>query len=354
MRSSSSESGSGSEPTAPRRLVGCDPGTGSLDLLLLIDGAPADQLRLPADAEAARLLEALGRWAPLDLIAGPSGYGLPLVEADRATDRDLELMSLVRPEERGERLGVAGFSAWVEALRGSGQPVVFLPGGVHLPSIPAYRKLHRIDLGTADKIAVAALALRHDADRRGNDPKESSFALVEIGSAFTALLVVERGAVVDASAGTAGPMGLRSSGGWDGEAAYWLGPLSKQDLFHGGLDDLGAEARAAFFESIVKYLAGLSAVTSFEQIYLSGIAARRDDLAEPLIERLGRFGRVERLASLPGAWVKHAAQGAALIADGLAGGRHRDLVEALRLREAAGSVLDGLRHRRGEWLTADE
>ena len=37
---------------------------------------------------------------------------------------------------------------------------------------------------------------------------------------------------------------------------------------------------------------------------------------------------------------KQGAQGAALLADGLAGGRHAPLVERLRIREASGSVLD--------------
>jgi predicted butyrate kinase (DUF1464 family) len=40
---------------------------------------------------------------------------------------------------------------------------------------------------------------------------------------------------------------------------------------------------------------------------------------------------------------KQGAQGAALIADGLAGGEHRGLVDALRLREASGTVLDHLK-----------
>ena len=39
---------------------------------------------------------------------------------------------------------------------------------------------------------------------------------------------------------------------------------------------------------------------------------------------------------------KHAAQGAALIADGLAGGHASTLVEALGIREARGTVLDYL------------
>ncbi len=39
---------------------------------------------------------------------------------------------------------------------------------------------------------------------------------------------------------------------------------------------------------------------------------------------------------------KQAAQGAALVADGLAGGTQRELVELLAIREAHGSVLDHL------------
>ena len=39
---------------------------------------------------------------------------------------------------------------------------------------------------------------------------------------------------------------------------------------------------------------------------------------------------------------KQAAQGAALLADGLAGGAQRELVELLAIREARGSVLDHL------------
>ena len=35
-------------------------------------------------------------------------------------------------------------------------------------------------------------------------------------------------------------------------------------------------------------------------------------------------------------------EGAALIADGLAGGRHRDMVDHLRIREAGGTALDHL------------
>jgi predicted butyrate kinase (DUF1464 family) len=87
----------------------------------------------------------------------------------------------------------------------------------------------------------------------------------------------------------------------------------------------------------------LRAVTPFDRIYLSGSAADRPDVAALAARGLSGFGRVSPLPSLPGARVKHAAQGAALLADGLAGGSNADLVDRLRLREASGSVLDWLR-----------
>jgi predicted butyrate kinase (DUF1464 family) len=52
-----------------------------------------------------------------------------------------------------------------------------------------------------------------------------------------------------------------------------------------------------------------------------------------------------RAVSGPAARAKAAAQGAALLADGLAGGRWAPLVERLRLREASGTALDHVRIR---------
>lgn len=330
------------------RVVGTDPGTTSLDLLLLADGAVVDQARLQPgtpQGNADALLATLDRWRPLDLIAGPSGYGLPLVRAEDLSEAQIDEMALVRPDQRGRDTGVLGFRSWVRALAGSGLPVIFLPGGVHLPTIPAHRKVNTIDMATADKVAVAALALWCDALGRGGGFAACTFAVVEIGSVFSAVLVVERGRLVDASAGTRGPIGVRSGGCWDGEVAYWRSPLAKGDLYRGGLDDLGPPGPDAFRESLVKHVAGLKAITPFERIYLSGAGAERPDVAALARAALDPLGTVAPLDRLPGAWVKHAAQGAALVADGLAGGRHADLVASLELRDTFGTTLDGLRHR---------
>jgi predicted butyrate kinase (DUF1464 family) len=325
------------------RVAGTDPGTSSLDVLILEDGAVRDQCRFtPQDlrADPAHPVRWLEQRGPLDLVAGPSGYGLPLVPASACGERELALMSLMRPDDRGRSQGVLQFHAVLRAFVASALPVVFLPGVIQLPTVPAQRKVNRIDLGTADKLCVAALALAL---------AETDFCLIELGSVFTACVVVNGGRVVDAAGGTSGPLGWGSGGAWDGEFAYLLNPLTKGDLFAGGVlsDADRAAGQAAFRESLIRTVAGLRALTPFARVVLSGrLLETEADFAGTVEVDLGRFGEVTRLPGLPGAWVKHAAQGAAVIADGLAGGTHARLIEQLELRRAGGTVLDWLRHPR--------
>jgi len=343
-------------PVASQRLrvAGADPGTSSLDVLVLVDGAVADQCRF-APAELQADPESPVRWlagrGPFDLVAGPSGYGLPLVRAGDCTDRDLARMTLVRPDECGPaRQGVLGFASLLRAFRASSLPVVFLPGVIHLTTVPAHRKINRIDLGTADKLCVAALALARRAEQLGLGPGDYHGCLVELGSAFTACLVLGNGRVVDGVGGTSGPFGWGSGGAWDGEAAYLLSPLEKRDLFRGGVTSAaGEDGRRRFRESLVKTVAGLRAVTPFPEVVLSGrLLESEPGFTEQVAGDLARLVNVVRLEPLPGAWVKHAAQGAALVADGLAGGRYAPLVGHLALRQAAGSALDWLGHPRAD------
>jgi predicted butyrate kinase (DUF1464 family) len=270
----------------------------------------------------------------LDLVAGPSGYGLPLIRASECTARHRELMSLVRPDD-SEASGVGGFTAVVESFCRSTLPVIFLPGVIHLPTVPAHRKINRIDLGTADKVCVAALAL--------TQRERGTFCLVELGSAFTACLAVSRGAIVDGLGGTSGPMGWTSRGAWDGELAYLSSPLTKRDLFRGGVSDINdkASAKIAFRESIVKAVESLRAVTDLGEVILSGrLLESEPELVAHLYADLSKRAEVSMLSALPGATVKHAAQGAAVIAGGLAGGRWAHLVSEMELRGASGTALD--------------
>jgi predicted butyrate kinase (DUF1464 family) len=305
------------------RVAGCDPGTSSLDIVALDDGAVIAQMRFTPEQLAAgpdAVIEWFQNNGPFALIAGPSGYGTPLVHARDCTEDHFARMIGQRPGDTSR--GVTGFSRLVRGLAASGLPFVFLPGVVHLASVPAYRKHNRIDMGTADKLCVVALACSQAASLTA--------CVVEIGSAFTACLAVEQGRVVDGYGGTSGPIGWGSGGAWDGEVAYLRGTLVKEDLFRGGAEELGDDAGAALREGVCKTVAALSVVCSFRRVLLSGrLFEARPDITAPLDKELSRWGTVERLPSLSGAWVKHAAQGAAVIADGLAGGQHAEAVFAL-------------------------
>jgi predicted butyrate kinase (DUF1464 family) len=335
------------------RVAGSDPGTSSLDLLVLQDGVVADQTRLlPGELHADPA--AAARWlqerAPFDLIAGPSGYGVPLLRAADCTQGDLDLMSLVRPDDVSapgasatRRQHLIGLRAIQEALIAARLPVVFLPGVIHLPTVPSHRKLNRIDMGTPDKLCVVALACSMLAAAQ-----QRTFCLVELGSAFTACLVVHDGQIVDGRGGTCGAFGWLSGGAWDGEAAYILSPLRKRDLFVGGAASLPDPTMAAarMRESLLQVVAGLQALSPFPVIVLSGrLLEAEPALVAAITADLSVLGSVVRLESLPGAWVKHAAQGAALVVDGLAGGKLAPLMEQLSLRGAAGTVLDWLHYR---------
>ncbi|VTS08612.1 DUF1464 family protein [Tuwongella immobilis] len=335
------------------RVAGTDPGTSSLDLLILQDGIVVDQTRIPAEQlrqNPTAPTEWLHARGPFDLIAGPSGYGVPMRRASEMTPRELAEMALVRPDERGRSQGIGGFSAMLRSLCESGLPVMFLPGVIHLPTVPPHRRLHRIDMGTPDKVCVAALALRQDR-LLGYSVNQATFAVLELGSAFTALMVVHAGQIVDGVGGTSGPMGLVSRGAWDGEAAYLLSPLTKRDLFDGGAGLLPDRQLAgdALRESILASVLGRRAIVPFDRLYWSGrLPEVEPNWAAAILSELSRHLTVIPLDSLPGAWVKHATQGAAWIADALATGEAASSLASLELSAARGSVLDHLPGPRGD------
>ena len=81
-----------------------------------------------------------------------------------------------------------------------------------------------------------------------------------------------------------------------------------------------------------------ASVPSPHEVLVSGRLASAPGVLDALAERLGGSAPVR-----PALAVKSAARGAALLADGLAGGSYAPLAARMRLREARGSVLDHLR-----------
>lgn len=331
------------------RVAGIDPGTVTLDACGLEDGRVFLDASWPtADlmADPQPLLDALLGAGPIDLIAGPSGYGLPLCRAREVSDDDLRLAFLAPAGATG---GIGGLRALARRLDHAGLALVLTPGVMHLPTVPVHRKLNRVDLGTADKVCAAALAISEETERRACRCDEISFVLLELGGAFTAGLAVEQGQIVDGLGGTSGPIGWRSAGALDGEVAFLAGEVSKGMLFDGGVEritaadpGLRATALAAYLEGAIRAARALqSSAPSADLVLLSGRHALDPDIAGALRSALAEIGDVRFLSGFA-ATAKQGAQGAAVLADGLAGGRYGELVERLGIREARGTVLDHL------------
>ena len=158
------------------RVLGIDPRTGSFDFFgmdgeeIIVDTT----IPVPDIAENPNvLLGAVRSVSPLDMIVGPSGYGLPLTPIRDITERELTLMV---PEDKSIPL-YDGIRMFVGRMKDKGFPVYFTPGVIHLPTVPAYRKANKMDMGTADKVCCAALAMKDQAELYHTDYKETSFIL---------------------------------------------------------------------------------------------------------------------------------------------------------------------------------
>ena len=339
------------------RVIGIDPGTVSIDICGLDNGRLfLDQSFPTADAlrDPATLVARLKEPGAIDLIVGPSGYGLPCVSAADLTEDDLTLAFLAAEGESG---GIGGLRTLVRALARSGLPVVLTPGVIHLRSVPMHRKVNRVDMGTADKVCAAALAVREQAERRRCSIRETAFILLELGGAFTAAIAVEGGRIVDGIGGSSGPLGLRAAGALDGEVAFLAGKVAKSMIFTGGYRSISGEgdparsvtltplAGAAYIEAASKAVASLRvSAPSASEVIVSGRVGRSAEVRENVSRQLRSIGGEWSVEVLGGSLVSamQAAHGAALLADGLAGGGEAALVEHLGIREARGTVLDYL------------
>ena len=343
--------------TGPR-VLGVDPGTVSFDVC----GRDGDRVMLDAtlptadvSARPVSLVDALREAGPVDLVVGPSGYGLPWVHVADVGPRELGLMVLADEDGRSGGTIVGGMGQIIGALKDSGLPVCLPPGVIHLASVPEHRKVNRIDMGTADKLCAVVLGVWDQARRLGIGFRETSFVYVELGGAFTAVIAVQDGAVVDGAGGSAGAMrptvvdhiGIAVKSIEDA-LAFWESSLGIKCT---GIEEVAEQrVKTAFLplgdtdvellEAVVKQVAAaMTVVEAPREILLSGRLSRSPWTLEKLAPRLGRFApvhRVEGYAQVAG----EAAQGAALVGQGLIGGPLAALVDAMALRDAAGTVLD--------------
>jgi len=343
------------------RSIGIDPGTRSFSVFGLEDGRPFLDEDIPSE-EVARdpdVLLSLLEGAEPDIIVGPSGYGLPLKWAHELTEEDLFLLVLRKPEDRG----IPVLEGIVEMARRAGRrklPMVFIPSVIQMPTVPRYRKLNRIDMGTADKLAVTVLAIQECSEVHGLSYDEVDLIVIEAGGAYTSLVAVREGRIVDGIGGSQGALGYMSHGRMDGEVAYLYGGFPKTRLFEGGVvdivgdrglrpeewpsrareDERARDAWELFFEEVEKFARALTAsVPEPVEVVLSGRLTEVPEIRAEMERRLSSIAPVRKLVGF-GARAKTPAQGEAVIGDGLMGGRYGELVEHMGIRGAKGTVLD--------------
>ena len=363
------------------RALGIDPGTRSFDLTL-IDGkrvvweGSIDTVTVAERPDA--LIEAIEKAGRVDIIVGPSGYGVPVTFNRDITDPykfALEVLLLTREEdlkigiEHGE-LGIRVYEAITKVvveLRRRNLPVCYIPSCILLPTIPPHRKVNKLDMGTADKMAVTALGVFDQSVRYGLEYKETNFILVELGFGYNAAIAVDKGMIVDGLGGTLIQTGFLSIGFIDGEISVMGREWIRSDVFHGGVADIcgvlsledalnryeqGEEPYALAIESMLegveKAVRSLtSSVSKPREIVLSGRHSRHPKFRRLVEERLERIAPVRSLGMLPGARIsKEAAQGYAMIGEGIYGGEFSDLIKHMRIIDARGTVLSWVFHPR--------
>ncbi|GAH98927.1 unnamed protein product [marine sediment metagenome] len=86
-----------------------------------------------------------------------------------------------------------------------------------------------------------------------------------------------------------------------------------------------------------------------KEILISGRLTRVEKVKDELLKRLAKFAPVRRIGWLQGARrVKESAQGYAIVADGLAGGKFVELIEWMGIKNAKGTALDHIYHPKGK------
>ncbi len=135
------------------RVCGIDPGTGSFDFFAM-DGEKIildTTVPVPRVAENPTvLLDTVREIFPLDMIVGPSGYGVPVTPIKDMTERELNLMV---PDDKSIPL-YDGIRMVLRLMKEEGFPLCFTPGVIHLPTVPLSGKPTRWTWARRTRCAV--------------------------------------------------------------------------------------------------------------------------------------------------------------------------------------------------------
>ncbi|MFW9866565.1 MAG: DUF1464 family protein [Candidatus Thorarchaeota archaeon] len=347
------------------RVIGIDPGSKSWDFfgldndeIILDTSIPSKELII----EPQKAIYVIRTIENLDLMVAPSGFGLPLKNVSDLTENDIFFTLLKFESEDQKKL--VGLGEILKLIKAEPTKAVIVPGVKHLPTVPRYRKINKIDMGTADKICTAVTGIRDQMERLEIAPEDTNFIMVEIGYGFTAVLAIEKGQIIDGIGGS-NIMGFRACGSLDGELAYLIKNIHKNNIYKGGVayisgysnlslkeitllaekDEQTRIALKAYISSVKKAVFGISSSFSkkekITEVLLAGRGANLSYLKEKIINALSDVAPV-RLMKSYSQIAKRAAQGAAFIANGLLGGEFEPIIDNLKIKQASGSILDDI------------
>jgi predicted butyrate kinase (DUF1464 family) len=339
------------------KVLGIDPGTTSFDLCLLENKEVKYEESLPSVAVAQHPEEIAQKCLDLkpDVLVAPSGYGLPNRRLSQLSQRELFETTLVR---EGEQIPVLdGMKKLFTILKEAGTDALFLPGVIQLPTVPKWRKFNKIDMGTADKMCIGALSVELTASGKGGY-SHVDHIVVELGGGYNCVMTIKEGRIINGIGGTlfSGP-GYRNAGAMDGEVAYLLGGFHKGLLFEGGAGYLAGienldivafnaenhlNAFNSFVEGILFAVCSQRPLLASREVYLSGQMSRYSNIYDPIMSRLKELDYAVKPLPLLSHGSKAAAQGYAVVGNGLSSGVYQPLVKHMMIDKAEGSVLDNI------------
>jgi len=347
------------------RVIGIDPGSKSWDFfglenkeIILDTSIPSKEL-IEEPSKAITIIKSVEN---IDLIVAPSGFGLPLKKVTDITEKDI-FLTLLKFDKK-EKDKTIGLGKILRLIKAEKIPGIIIPGVKHLPTIPRYRKINKIDMGTADKLCTAVTGIRDQVERLNINPKNTNFIMVEIGYGFTSVLAIENGQVIDGIGGS-NVMGFRACGSLDGELAYLIKNIKKKNIYRGGVSyiarnqDLSLKeiislaktdaqtnlALKAYISELTKAVYAISSSYSsknkINEILIAGRSLELQYIIDIFKNTLNDFLPVKIMRSY-GHLSKHAAQGAAFIANGLLGGEFEPIINNIKIKDAKGSILDDI------------
>jgi predicted butyrate kinase (DUF1464 family) len=362
------------------RVLGVDPGTKTFDIVVIEDGVAKVEKSIDTATIAKNpdiLISAVDK-LETDYIVAPSGYGVPVTRGSEVLNPrrfavELLLLSTEDDIRRGVEAGEIGIwvydalSKAVEHLvKRYGIKVLFLPSIILLPTVPTYRKLNKIDMGTVDKLAATFIAIHSYSNREGIDYDNVNIVVAELGFGYNAVIAVSKGKIVDGIGGTYASIGTLTAGSLDLEVVVRVSHWDRWDVFHGGIFyytntfDMNALAKAfenneepqasifkGFVEAVAKdIMRALVASPRAEVVMLTGRHSRIE-LVKKLLQELLRDIEFIYTQPLRGALIsKEAAQGYAAIGKGISGGFFKDLVKHMEIEKACGTTADYLIHEK--------